>query len=381
LDKKVKTLPKAVSGSGAALERALAQGLKPTYDIRKSYEWNYRNGPLFKGPYPPPRTISKMTRLLDFELNSALGIAAGPLLNSEWIRVYARLGFDILSYKTVRTRKRPSNAAPNCVYVDTRGPLTDDRLGETLFELTKTPDRIEQVSITNSFGVPSRNPSVWQPDVERAKGFLEKGQILVVSVLGSSEVYPGRAEFVKDFADCAVMASEAGPDVVELDLSCPNSTAEEGMVYADAGLSGEIVRAVKGRIGDRPLFIKVGNFTHPDRLQRVLKAVAPHIEGIAGINTVKMTVMKDRDRPALPGRPQSGVCGAAIHASAVQFLRWTLEERRRNRYDFVVLGVGGIMTPTDIRKFIDLGADAVEVATAAMWDPYLAYRYYLSQTP
>src|SRR4249920_572800 len=103
-------MPTTLKRSGKPLERALAKGLAPTYDINKSYEWNYRYGPLFKGPYPPERKIQKQFKLLDFELNSPLGIAAGPLLNSKWIRVYSKLGFDILSYKTVRTRKRPSNS-------------------------------------------------------------------------------------------------------------------------------------------------------------------------------------------------------------------------------------------------------------------------------
>jgi len=372
-------MPKTEEHSGKALERALARGLKPTYDINKSYEWNYRNGPLFKGPYPLDREIKRPVKLLDFELNSPLGVAAGPLLNSNWIKVYARLGFDILYYKTVRTRKRLSNAAPNCVLVDAKGPLTDDRLGETLYARVKVPDRIDQISITNSFGVPSRNPSVWQADIERSKGYLSKGQILVVSVMGSSEYYPEREAFIQDFALCAGLAKEAGADVVELDLSCPNSTAEEGMVYLDPKLSGDIVRKVRARIRETPLFIKVGNFNPNrwDKLRDLLKASAAHISGIAGINTVKMTVMTDKGKPALPGRAQSGVCGAAIKESASQFVRWVAEQRRQEGYEFVLIGVGGIMTPTDIDQFLDRGADAVEVATAAMWDPYLAYRYYL----
>jgi len=111
----------------------------------------------------------------------------------------------------------------------------------------------------------------------------------------------------------------------------------------------------------------------------VIKANAPHVEGIVGINTVKMTVFDGKGSPAIPGRPESGVCGAGIKPGALQFVRWLLEERKNNRYDFVVIGVGGIMTTDDIDEFLGTGADAVETATAAMWDPYLAYRYYLAE--
>jgi dihydroorotate dehydrogenase (NAD+) catalytic subunit len=361
------------------IQKALNRNLRPTYDITKSYEWNYRNGPLFRGPYPPARRPRRTAQLLDFELNSPIGIAAGPLLNSNWIRVYAKLGFDILSYKTVRTRKRPSNPKPNCVFVDTRGGLTDDRLSEKLEVMSAPPTDIREISITNSFGVPSRNPSVWQEDVQRSKRFLVKGQVLVVSTLGSSEYYSDAPSFIKDFARAAALAQEAGADIVELDLSCPNSNAAEGMVYQDPEFSGAISRAAKAEIGPVPLFIKLGNFWKRDQFDAVIKANAPHVEGIVGINTVKMTVLDRKGSPAVPGRPESGVCGAGIKPSALQFVRWLLEERERNRYEFVVIGVGGIMTTDDIDTFLGLGADAVEVATSAMWDPYLACRYDLAE--
>jgi dihydroorotate dehydrogenase (NAD+) catalytic subunit len=361
-----------------SLQKALDRNLQPTYDVTKSYEWNYRNGPLFLGPYPPPRKIRKPVRLLDFELNSRLGVAAGPLLNSNWIRVYAKLGFDLLSYKTVRTQNRPSNPKPNCVFVDTLGALTDERLGETLRVSSRPPTDIREISITNSFGVPSRNPSVWQEDVQRSKRYLGRGQVLVVSTLGSSEVYADTPSFIKDFARSAALAREAGADIVELDLSCPNSNAAEGMIYLDPEFSGAISRAAKAELGPVPLFIKLGNFWKRDQFESVIKANAPSVQGVVGINTVKMTVLDEKGKPAIPGRPQSGICGAGIKQSALQFVRWLHETRERNRYDFVLIGVGGIMTPDDIHEFLDLGVDAVEVATAAMWDPYLVYRNYLS---
>jgi dihydroorotate dehydrogenase (NAD+) catalytic subunit len=364
------------------LERALARGLAPTYDINKSYEWNYRYGPLFKGPYPPEREIKKRVRLLDFELNSPLGIAAGPLLNSKWIKVYAKLGFDILSYKTVRTRKRPSNPAPNCIFIETRGPLTADRSGETLYARDRPPKSIEEISITNSFGVPSRDPGIWQPDVERAKSYIGKGQVLVVSSMGSSEDCPDRSSFINDFSHSARLAEEAGADIVELDLSCPNSNAEEGMVYLDPKLVYEIVKATNAKLRGTPLFIKVGDFKFYNKLFDLLRASAPYIQGVVGINTVKMTVMNPNGKPAIPGRPQSGVCGAGIRAASLEFLQHVLKERQQQKYDFVVIGVGGIMTWEHIQETFDREPrpDAVEVATAAMWDPYLAYRYYLEHS-
>ena len=363
-----------------ALEKAISRSLRPTYNITKSYEWNYRSGPHFKGPFPPKRTASGPGRLLDFNLNSKIGIAAGPLLNSKWIRLYSRLGFDILTYKTVRTHKRLSNPKPNCVFIDTKGLIPPENLDHTLFTSKQNPEAIQDISITNSFGVPSRKPNIWQEDVRKAKGGLQPGQVFVVSVMGSSEIYPDLPSFIKDFSVCAAQAKDAGADIIELDLSCPNSNASEGMVFLDPELSSTISKAVKAEINETPLFIKLGFFTRRDQFESVIRANAPYVEGIVGINTLRMKVLSGTGRPAIPGRPESGVCGAGIKLCAKQFIDWLLATRKANRYDFLAIGVGGIMTPEDIDDFLETGIDAVEVATAAMWDPYLAVRYHLSHS-
>ena len=41
---------------------------------------------------------------LGHSLFAPIGVAAGPLLNGAWCLHYASLGFDLLTYKTVRTQ-------------------------------------------------------------------------------------------------------------------------------------------------------------------------------------------------------------------------------------------------------------------------------------
>jgi hypothetical protein len=59
----------------------------PTYDIKRSFEENFKNGPFVKFNLPK-REVLSFFKLLDFELNSPLGIPAGLLLNSRWVRSY-----------------------------------------------------------------------------------------------------------------------------------------------------------------------------------------------------------------------------------------------------------------------------------------------------
>ncbi len=88
------------------------------YKVNRSYAWNYAHAPAL----PRIRRLpgGPGANLFGRHLNSPLGIAAGPLLNSKWIEGYARLGFDVLTYATVRSRFHPAHSLPNIRHVETR---------------------------------------------------------------------------------------------------------------------------------------------------------------------------------------------------------------------------------------------------------------------
>ena len=83
----------------------------PRYDRTRSYEWNYAHAPEPVDVAVPG--VGGAWNYCGLPCASPLGIAAGPLLNGRWILYYASLGFDILTYKTVRTRARPCYSMPN----------------------------------------------------------------------------------------------------------------------------------------------------------------------------------------------------------------------------------------------------------------------------
>lgn len=345
----------------------------PTYDIARSYEANYQEGPFLKEK-PPVRTIQKTVKFLGFDVNSRLGIPAGPLLNSRWIIAYGALGFDLLVYKTVRTSATPSHPDPNCMFLQLKEPLTEKDFGKRLVATMESPSDVEEISITNSFGMPSRDPKIWQEDIGRAKAGIGDGQLLIVSVVGT----PGEKDLAEDYARAARLAVEAGAPAVEINLSCPNVVTGEGSVYTDPVFSAEISRRVKEAIGSAPLIIKIGYISDLSRLEKVVAANAPHVDAISGLNTLSFEVVKPDGTQALPGkgRLRSGVCGAAIRHCAMAQAARIVDLKRKNRYDFEIVGVGGVMTSAHVREFLDLGVDAVMTATGAMWDPFLAYNYW-----
>ena len=97
------------------VQRAAGATTGKCYDIARSYDWNYENVPA-----PPEIEVPAVPGEWHFcglPVASPLGIPAGPLLNSKWILYYARLGFDVLTYKTVRSSYRGCYEPPNLLPV------------------------------------------------------------------------------------------------------------------------------------------------------------------------------------------------------------------------------------------------------------------------
>src|SRR5262245_3560124 len=83
----------------------------PRYDICQTYDWNYEHAP--EATHVPVPDVGGEWTFCGLPVASPLGIAAGPLLNSRWLLYYASLGFDVLTYKTVRSGHRECYPLPN----------------------------------------------------------------------------------------------------------------------------------------------------------------------------------------------------------------------------------------------------------------------------
>lgn len=370
------------------IEEASSLFKTPTYQIDKSYDLNKQTGPLppmqeFRSflqqhgkwtNLPQPDAVS----LLNFQLISELGIAAGPLLDSTWIRRYADLGYAILSYKTVRTRNYPAHRWPNIVCIDAPQLFFPDQLPTTLISL---PDSKYQgnVTITNSFGMPSTDPhgeKGWMEDVQLAKSYLSPDQILVVSVVGTPTDGMSLEELAEDFALCAWLAVEAGADMVEANFSCPNLASEEGSLYEMPEAAAFVARIIRQRLPDIPLALKLGYFSDIQLLHEVARQVSPFADVLVAVNAIKLRVQKSSGQPALDkDRQESGVCGYAIRELGMQNVRELCRLRKREHLKYRVIGCGGIFSIDDIRGYLSIGADAVEVATGALWHPLLSMEW------
>lgn len=351
-------------------------GFQPIYDINKTYLENADEGPFFDHPIPQRRFAPKdeWIEFCDHKVASPLGVPAGPLLNSKWTTLAARLGFDIVTYKTIRCTEHPAHPLPNVIFVETKGDLSRDRLGGVVNPLTEEPMTTEKLAITNSFGNPSRSEDYLQMDIHLAAHALEEGQVLIVSVFGTGA---SRQEMTDDFVRAALLAKEAGAPIIEANFSCPN-VSSGGTLYQDADLSYQVAKAIVQAVSPLPVVIKMGLFMSPLELDEVLNSLAKAgVRGICGINTVPMKVMTETNAPALgENRLHSGVCGSPIRPLALEFVRQAHQVIVKERLGLEVIGCGGITEPHHFDEFLNAGACAALTATGMMWDPFLAQKWH-----
>lgn len=357
--------------------------MKPTYDTSLTYDENYVRGPQFDGKYPDLSELNrglKFVRFLGKELNSAIGVPAGPLLNSAFIKLYADLGFDVLTYKTVRTNTHPCHPFPNVRAVQTQPNWYQTFEGErpTLFTLPDENQLLAELSITNSFGMPSQPPAIWQSDVAKAKAGLNARQMLVVSVVGTAKNGGELEELAADYALAAEWARNAGADAIEANLSCPNVCSGEGSLFQSPTAVRLISQALKAALGPMPFLLKFGYLASQHQVSDAIKAAYEGgASGIAAINTIPAKVLDENNQQALPGenRLVSGICGAGIKQAGLEMLARMQQARAKlglRPSEFTLVGVGGIMTAQDGIDYLKAGADGVQSGTGAMWQPYLA---------
>ncbi len=349
----------------------------PFYDPLRTYEDNYANGPfgVFREPSPYVHAGNARATFLGHPVGRPFGIPAGPLLNAAFCAAAFRHGYDINVYKTVRTRAHPVHPFPNTLAAHVDGPLTVKRAERPVLA---DNDFRHVSSITNSFGVPSRDPDVWQPDMAAAVRAAGPGQVLVGSFQGTRPepgVADREAAYVADHARAAMLVAETGARVLEMNLSCPNEGAVDLLCF-DTPTVVKIVDAVKSAVGDLPLILKLAYFREDPPLARLVAATRGIVQGYAAVNTIPATLVDADGHQALPGdgRAVGGVCGSAIAWAGLEMTERLAILRDRAGADFSIVGVGGVRTQEDYAALRHAGADAVMSATGAMFDPLLGLR-------
>ena len=155
-------------------------------------------------------------------------------------------------------------------------------------------------------------------------------------------------------------SSRPAPDLIEVNISCPNVHDEFGTPFAaDRGAAAEVTAAVKEAVAGRaPVLVKLSpNVTDIAAIARAVEAAGA--DGITAINTLTgMVIDVHARRPILANRT-GGLSGPAIRPLAV---RCVYEIYRA--VGIPIVGMGGVSSGRDAVEMIMAGATAVGVGSA-----------------
>ena len=170
------------------------------------------------------------------------------------------------------------------------------------------------------------------------------------------------ASTTKDFGICARRVSKANPDLIEVNISCPNVEAEFGKPFAtDKKAAAAVTRIVK-RNTMIPVFIKLSpNVRDIGSIAKAAEKAGA--DGITAINTVGpgMAINIEAGKPLLANKA-GGLSGPAIKPIAVKCV-----------YDIYsavkipIIGTGGVTNGRDAVEMIMAGASAVGIGSGVYY--------------
>ena len=227
-------------------------------------------------------------------------------------------------------------------------------------------------SLTPRSGYP--NPTIldWGPGLINAVGLSNPGvEVMVEEIqavreklapMGVPIIASIFAETIYDFGTVARFISEAEPDLIEINISCPNIDDRYRLMFAaDSYVAAQVTRRVKQNT-DIPVLVKLSpNVTDIVKIaQAVVDAGA---DGITAINSLGPGIILDVEtcRPVL-AHGTGGVSGPAMRPIAVRCVRDICRA-----VDVPVVAVGGVTSGRDVVEMILVGATAVGIGSAVYY--------------
>ncbi len=162
----------------------------------------------------------------------------------------------------------------------------------------------------------------------------------------------------EEFGIVAEKMATLKPQLIEVNLSCPNTASDFGEAFAlNADTAAEVIRIVKSRT-KVPIIAKLA--PNVPNIKRIAKAVEEAgADAISAINTMPGMVIDVKTAKPVLHNKQGGISGPALKPIAVKCIYDIYEAVK-----IPIIGIGGVTTGEDAVEMIMAGAVAVEIGTA-----------------
>jgi len=229
-----------------------------------------------------------------------------------------------------------------------KGLTLHPRAGNPAPRVAETP-----MGMLNSVGL--ENPGV-DAFIEEELPFLRQFDTKVIANISGNTP--------EEYGVMCEKLAQAGVDMIEVNISCPNVKAG-GLAYGTRPeLAAEVTETAKSHAGNVPVMVKLSpNVTDITEIARAVEGAGA--DALSLINTIRgMRIDVNTRRPVLKMNT-GGLSGPAVLPVAVRMV-WEVSQAVR----LPVLGMGGVSRGEDAAQLMLAGASAVAVGTALFADPF-----------
>lgn len=266
-----------------------------------------------------------------------VGLAAGFDRNGEALREIAALGFGFVEIGSVTPRPQSGNPRPR------------------VFRLPKDN------AIVSRIGLANRGLEATIRQLRRPHDGVIVGCNIGKNASTPAEEAPG--DYLKLFRNLYQYA-----DYFTVNVNCDNAFREEW------GHAREYILRILGPLFDfrrgqnqyRPVMLKIS----PDMPDGVIDRITDilletPLDGIVATNGTFSREGLHTSRTSLAKIGSGRLSGAPLTRRALEIVR---RIRTRTKGAYPIIGVGGLMTPDDVRAMLDAGADLVQLYTGYIYN-------------
>ena len=208
------------------------------------------------------------------------------------------------------------------------------------------------MGILNSVGL--QNPGV-DDFITHELPFLRQYDVKIIANISGNTP--------EEYGQMCDKLSEAGVDMIEVNISCPNVKAG-GLQYGVVPEMAAEVTAECKRHATVPVMVKLSpNVTDITQIARAVEDAGA--DAVSLINTLRGMRIDVKTRRPILHMNTGGLSGPAVLPVAVRMV-WEVA----NAVKIPVLGMGGVAKGEDAAQLMLAGATAVAVGTACFADPY-----------
>ena len=311
---------------GAALLRKL--------DPEAAHRLAIRGLALVPLPQARPEDPVLRTHLAGLDLPNPVGLAAGLDKNAEAMAGLSRLGFGFIECGSVTPRPQPGNPRPR------------------LFRLE------EDRAVINRMGFNNDGLEAFARRLETRP----PGVVVGANLGANKDTEDKAADYV-----AGLMRLEGKASYFTVNISSPNTPglrALQGRAQLD-DLLGRIdaARPPRGSTGRVPVFLKIAPDLIADEIGMIVEASLAH--GLDALIVSNTTLERPADLQSPHAGEAGGLSGAPVRPFAEKALRAAAEAAQGR---LPLIAVGGIETGADAYARIRMGAAAVQIYSALVYE-------------